>query len=98
MECHQRSFWSKLYQRQTAKTPKNIKYSTEVLTSSLCDFNDAYVLLTGDVTVAAGPVTEVAFKNCAPFTKFITEIDGITVNTAGHLYLVMPITFVRIQF
>ena len=30
----------------------------------------------GDITAIAAPSTQVAFQNCAPFTKCITEIDG----------------------
>ena len=32
----------------------------------------------GDTTVMAPGETQVAFKNCAPFTKCITKIDGTT--------------------
>ena len=53
-----------------------IIYNLEILKSILCDYNDAYILVTGDITVAAAPATEVAFKNCAPLTKCITKIDG----------------------
>ena len=34
--------------------------------------------------------TELAFKNCAPFTKCITKIDGTTIDDAEDLDLVMP--------
>ena len=30
-----------------------IIYNTEVLKSNLCDYNDAYILVTGDITVRA---------------------------------------------
>ena len=46
-----------------------ITYNKEVLKSNLCDYNDAFILVTGDITVIAAPQTKVAFKNCAPFTK-----------------------------
>ena len=55
-----------------------IIYNTEVLKSNLCDYNNAYILVRGDITVKAAPATQVAFKNCAPFTKCITKIDGTT--------------------
>ena len=45
-----------------------IKLLTSSLESSLCDYSDAYVLVTGNITVAGGDAnTKVAFKNCAPF-------------------------------
>ena len=46
-----------------------ITYNTEVLNSNPCDYNDAYILVRGDITVTANPQTQVSFKNCAPFTK-----------------------------
>ena len=66
------------------------RYNTEVLKSNLCDYNDIYILLRGDITVEAGDETEVIFKNCAPFTKCITIIDGITIDNAEDVDLVMP--------
>ena len=41
-------------------------YNTEVLKFNLCDYNDAYILVRGDITVIAAPVTQLLFKNCAP--------------------------------
>ena len=60
-------------------------YNTEVLKSNLCDYNDAYILVRGDITVTAAPTTQVAFKNCAPFTKCITKIDETTIDDAEDL-------------
>ena len=66
-----------------------IIYNTEVLKSNLCDYNDAYLLVNGDITVGAVHATQVAFKNCPPFTKCITEIDGTTVDETEKLDLVV---------
>ena len=41
-----------------------IIYNTEVLKSSLCDYNDAYVLVRGNITIIGHQVAQVAFKNC----------------------------------
>ena len=67
-----------------------VNYNTEVLKSNLCEYNDAYILLKGNITVTAAPETQVTFKNCAPFTKSITKINGATINDAENLDLVMP--------
>ena len=41
-----------------------IKFLTHSLESTLCDYSDAYVLVTGDISVAGGNAnTKVAFKN-----------------------------------
>ena len=47
-----------------------IKFLTNSLESNLCDYFDAYVLLTGNITVTGVDAnTKVAFKNYAPFRK-----------------------------
>ena len=67
-----------------------INYDTEVLKSNLCDYKDAYILVTVDiVTTANNNPTPVAFKNCATFTKCIIKIDGTTTDNAEDLDLVM---------
>ena len=57
-----------------------IIYDTEVSKSNLCDYNDPYNLVRGHITVTAAPESQVAFKNCAPFTKCITKIDGAAID------------------
>ena len=42
----------------------------------LCDYSDAYILVTGNITATRGNTnTKVAFKNCAPFTECKIEIN-----------------------
>ena len=67
-----------------------IIYNKEVLKSNFCDYNDAYILVKGNITVIVAPATQVAFKNCAQFTKYITKNDGATMNYAEDLDLVIP--------
>ena len=67
-----------------------IIYNTEVLKSNLCDYNHAYNLVKGDTTIIEYQATQLPFKNCAPFTKYITKIDGTTIEDAEGLDLVMP--------
>ena len=66
-----------------------IIYNTEVLRSNLCNCNDASIIIRANITVLAAPVTEVAFKNGAPFTKCIIKIDGTAIDDAKDLDLVM---------
>ena len=65
-------------------------YNTEVSKSTLCDYNDAYILVTGDITIIRDNGQGVAFKNRVPFTKCITKIDGTTIDDAEDLNVVMP--------
>ena len=54
----------------------NIKFETKVTKESLCDYSDAYVLVTGDIKVTGiAANTNVAFKNCAPLKRCVTHID-----------------------
>ena len=48
-----------------------IIYHTEILKSSICDYNNAYILVRGNTTIMGHQVTLVARKNCSPFTKCI---------------------------
>ena len=49
---------------------RTVKFETRVIKSNLCDYSNAYILVTGDITVTCSNAgTRVAFKNCAPFTK-----------------------------
>ena len=67
-----------------------IIYNTEVSKSNLCYYNDAYILLRGKITIIGHQVTQIAFKNCVPFTKCVTKIARTTIDDAEELDLVMP--------
>ena len=71
--------------RGTYNTNSQIKFKTSVLKSSLCDYSDAYILVTGtmsfeDTSAAGGAASNtnknVTFKNSAPFTDCISEINN----------------------
>ena len=70
-----------------------------MLKSSLCDYSDAYILVKGTIsasnTAAAGAAVnndnrKVIFKNCAPFTNCISEINNTQVDKAKDIDIVMP--------
>ena len=84
-----------------------IKFLTKSIKSSLCDYSDAYISVTGNIAVlrthsanlAANPAipkkekqplnaaTQVAFKHCAPFEKYSTEIDEVNfINITMPMY------------
>ena len=45
-----------------------IKFLTKSIESSFCDYSDAYILVTGNITATPNnAATQVVFKNCAPF-------------------------------
>ena len=41
--------------------------------SNHCVYNDAYILVRGNITIAGDNGAQAAFKNCAPFIKCITK-------------------------
>ena len=72
-------------------TDEEIKFLTRSIESSHCDYSDAYILVTGNITVNGGNnSTKVAFKNCVPFKKCRTEINETFVDEAEHINIVMP--------
>ena len=73
------------------KQGDTIKFETKTIKSSLCDYSDAFNLVTGNITVAADDNADVAFKNCAPFSTWATKINDIFVDVANHIYIAMPI-------
>ena len=72
------------------KQGDNIKFETETIKSSLSDYSDAFILVEGNITVAANNDTDVALKNFAPFPTCRTEIDDIFVDEENHIYIAMP--------
>ena len=70
-----------------------------MLKSSLCDYSDAYILAKETISVnntaaqgAAANNTnkKVIFKNCAPFTNCISEINNTQIDNAKDIDIVMP--------
>ena len=76
-----------------------IKFKTTMLKSSLCDYSDAYILVKGTIfvnnTAAQGAAADntnkkVIFKNCAPFTNCISEINNTQIDNAKDIDIVIP--------
>ena len=51
----------------------------------------AFILVIGNITVAAKNDTNVAFKNCAPLSTCKTVINDVFVDGANHIYIAMPV-------
>ena len=84
--------------RGTYNANSQIKFKTTMLKSSLCDYSDAYIIVKGAITVnntaadgaAANNINKkVIFKNCAPFTNCISEINNTQVDNAKDIDIVM---------
>ena len=88
--------------RGTYNVNSRIKFKTTMLKSSLCDYSNAYILFKGKITVtgaeddaAARQAGErdkvVPFKNFAPFTNCISEINNTQVDNAKDIDIVQDI-------
>ena len=65
-----------------------------MLRSDLCDYSNAYIVVKGTITVTnpnnAKRNKAVAFKNNAPFINCISKINGVQIDNAEDLDVVMP--------
>ena len=70
-----------------------------MLRSSLCDYSDAYKLVSATVTVPNTAAAEAAtnnrknmiIKNCTPFTNCISEINNTQIDNAKDNNILMSI-------
>ena len=81
---------------------KSIRFKTHMFRTNLCDYSDAYILVTGTITVTTPGVNNNAnnirdkrnrpliLKNNAPFVSYITRINGELIEDADDLDIVMP--------
>ena len=81
---------------ESKESYSDIRFKTTMLRSNLCDYADAYILVKGTITItgagdddAAKQLDErnkgVIFKNCAPFTKCISRINGTDIDNAQDI-------------
>ena len=85
--------------RRAYNVNSQIKFKTTMLKSSLCDYSNAYIFVKGTISVnntaAQGAAVnnnnkKVIFKNCAPFTNCINEINNTQIDNAKDIDIVMP--------
>ena len=80
-----------LYWQWINRSKNPITFLTSWLESSLYNYSDAYVLVTGNIAVVgANNNIKVAFKNCTPFRKCRTEINENFIDKAEHINIAMP--------
>ena len=85
--------------RRKYNVNSQIKFKTAMLKSSFCDYSDRYILVIRTINVnntaaadadANNTNKKVIFKNCAPFTNCISEINNTQVDNAKDIDIVMP--------
>ena len=112
--------WIEVYDQSEGNynVNKEIRIKTSMLRSDLCDFNDVYIVVKGNITVNKKTFTandfeapnntadnatainnahdnelgdkKLVFKNNAPFINCISKINGIKIDNAEDLDVVMP--------
>ena len=83
--------------RGTYGTKSQIELKTSMLKSSLYGYSSTCVLVRGTISIAAQAEhnpnngdKEVVFKNCAPFTDYISEINNTQIDNSKDIDVVMP--------
>ena len=78
-------------------TNKQIRFKTSVLQSWLCYYRDVYVVFKGTITVQTKDNRaidwynrDLILKNSALFTKGISKVNNVLIDTAEDLDIVMP--------
>ena len=72
------------------KQGDTIKFETETIKLSLCEYSDAFILVTRIITVDVANDTDVAFKNCAPFSTCKTVINDVLLYRVEDIYIETP--------
>ena len=76
------------------KPSKQIRIKTPMLRSDLCDYSYAYIVVKGDIAVTAPDNAKInktaTFKNNAPFINCISKINGVQIDNAEGLDVVIP--------
>ena len=89
--------WIKVYNQseKNYNSNKEIRIKMSKLRSDSCHFSDACIVVKGNITVTdpdnAKRDKSVAFKNNAPFINCISKINGVQIDNAEDLDVVMPI-------
>ena len=80
------------------KPSKQIRFKKSMWRSDLCDYSDSYIVVKGDITLPNTQDSDfidvrnrfLAFKNNAPFTDCISKMNGLSIDNAQNLDVVMP--------
>ena len=89
--------WIEFYDqsRENYDINKDIRIKTSMLRSDLSNFSDAHIVVKGNIIVAepddAKKNKVVEFKDNAPFINCISKINGVKMDNAEDLDVLMPL-------
>ena len=86
--------------KESYSTRSDIKFKATMLRSSLCDYADAYILVTWTITITGAGYNDAAkrldernkgviLKNCAQFAKCIGRINGTEIDNTQDIDIIM---------
>ena len=83
---------------RTHSVNSQIKFKTSMLRSSLCNYSDAYILVSGTITVPNTGIAAnsnirkiIVIKNYTPFTDCISEINNTQIDNAIYIDIIMSV-------
>ena len=85
--------------RGTYSVNRQINFKTSMLRSNLCDYNDAYILVKGNISVnfveaadadANNTNKKGIFKNCPSFTDCISKVNNTQADNAKYIDIAIP--------
>ena len=87
--------WIEVYDQseKSYNQNKEIRIKTSMLRSDLCGYSDAYIIVKGTITFTNpdnAKRNKATFKNNAPFINCISKINGVKIDNAEDLDVVMP--------
>ena len=93
MEHYQ--WWSKA----NCDVANQIIYNAEVLKSNLCDYNDAYILVRGNITIIGHAVTQATFKNCIYVNSNCIQTIAVPLKYLSNFWrwLEMPLISCKVE-
>ena len=85
--------WIEVYDQ--SEKNYNTNKEIRIKTSDLCDFSDAYIVVKGDITLEGNNDANkrnknLVFKNNAAFINCISKVNGVKIDNAEVLDVVMP--------
>ena len=101
-KCKTRNWVKTNYESRGNYNTSSIKFRASMIRSNLCDYSDVYILVSGTVKITgegdsgaekrADKRNEgVIFKDCAPFTECISNVNNTQVDLAKYINVVMPV-------
>ena len=90
--------WIEIFDQSNGTYNKNkdIRFKKNQLRNDLCDFNDAYIVVTGKITAANSGDEDnvynrkISFKKSGPFFNCILRINSQLIEDAQDLDIVIP--------